>query len=89
MQNEYQQGSLILHQTEDNQTHIEVRLIEDNVWMTQAALAELFQTTPQKITLHLKGIFNDGELSEEAACKEYLQVQIEGSRKMKLWNLTA
>ena len=75
-------SQFMLYQTEDGQTRIEVRLQDETVWMTQAAMAELYQTTPQNITTHLKAIYKEGELSESATCKEYLQVQQEGSRKV-------
>jgi len=55
-------------------TRVQCRFEEDTLWLTQAQIAELFQTTPQNVTLHLKAIFADGELPEEATCKEYLQV---------------
>ena len=65
----------------------------ETVWLTQADLAELFQTTPQNIILHLKAIYAEGELKENATCKEYLQVQTEGqrqiSRQRKYYNLEA
>jgi hypothetical protein len=84
---------LLLYQTEDGRQRIEVRLEKETVWMTQATMAELFQTTPQNVTLHLKSIFADGELEETATCKEYLQVQIEGDRQVsrarKHYNLEA
>lgn len=73
-------SELLLYQTEDGKTHIDVRLQEETVWMTQAAMAELYQTTPQNITLHLKAIYMERELEESASCKEYLQVQQEGAR---------
>lgn len=69
-------GEIILYQTEDGQSRIEVRLEDESVWLTQAALAELFQTTSQNITLHLKNIFDERELEEDATCKEYLQVHL-------------
>jgi len=74
---------------------IEVSILLDSetVWATQRQMAELFQTTPQNITLHLKKIFSEGEISEEATCKEYLQVQKEGKRLIKrkqmVYNLDA
>ena len=87
------QSDLILYRTEDGQTRIEVRLADETVWMTQAAMAELYQTTTQNITLHLKSILDEGELDEAATCKEFLQVQTEGSRKVsrnrKFYNLQA
>ena len=86
-------SQFLLYQTEDGQTRIEVRLQDETVWMTQAAMADLYQTTPQNITTHLKAIYVEGELDEGATCKEYLQVQLEGSRKVsrtrKFFNLPA
>lgn len=88
-----QRGELILYQSEDEITKIEVRLENESVWLTQKMMAELFQTTPQNITIHLKNIFDEGELKEEATCKDLLQVQNEGSRKVerkqKFYNLDA
>jgi len=73
-------SEFVLYQTEDGSTRIQCRFENDTLWLTQAQLAELFQTTPQNVTLHLKAIFAEGELSEEATCKDYLQVRQEGSR---------
>jgi hypothetical protein len=78
--NEAQKGEIIIYQSEEGKTKIEVRLEDDNVWLTQKMMAELFQTTPQNITLHLKNIFEEGELQEDATCKDFLQVQTEGAR---------
>ncbi|WP_117148872.1 virulence RhuM family protein [Paraliobacillus zengyii] len=79
MQNE---TDILIYQTEDGNTRIDVRLENETVWMTQKAIAELFQTSPQNVTLHVKNIYEEGEL-EEATCKYYLQVQHEGSREVK------
>jgi hypothetical protein len=84
-------SDFVLYQTEDGQTRIEVRLQDESVWMTQAMMAELYQTTAQNITLHIKAIYREGEQQETATCKEYLQVQTEGkrniSRARKFYNL--
>ena len=72
------QSELILYQTEDGRTRIQCRFEIETIWLTQAQMAELFQTTPQNVTLHLKSILEDGELQEEATCKDYLQVRTEG-----------
>lgn len=86
-------GELIVYQTEDGLTEIQLRALDGTVWLTQAELAELFDTTPQNITLHLKAIYQDGELPEEATCKEFLQVRSEGARRverrLKHYNLNA
>jgi len=77
------QSSLVLYQTEDGRTAIQCRFEDESIWLTQAQMAELYQTTPQNITLHLKAIFAEGELREEATCKDYLQVRTEGSRQVQ------
>jgi hypothetical protein len=80
-----------MYQTEDGKTKIEVEFENDTVWLTQAQMAELFQTTPQNITLHINNVYNEGELQSEATCKESLQVQQEGKRQVsrvrKFYNL--
>lgn len=86
-------SGLILYQADDRTARIEVRLDGGTVWLTQAQLAELFQTTPQNITVHLKAIYAEGELVEEATCKSYLQVRREGGREvartLRHYNLAA
>src|SRR5690625_4009621 len=74
---------ILIYQTEDGNTKIDVRLEDETVWMTQKGIAELYQTTPQNITLHIKNIYEELELAEKAICKDYLQVQKEGSREVK------
>ena len=76
-------SQLILYQTEDNRTRIEVRLAGGTVWLTQAHMAELYQTTPQNITLHIRAIYAEGELVEAATCKDYLQVRQEAVRQVQ------
>jgi len=76
------QGEIILYQTEDGRTRLECRFADESIWLTQALMAELFQVTPQNVTLHLKTIYEEGELDEGATCKEYLQVRSEGGREV-------
>lgn len=76
-------GELLLYQTEDGRTRIECRFEHETLWLTQAHMADLFQTTPQNITLHLKAIYAEGEQNEEATCKPYLQVRQEGGRSVR------
>ena len=75
------QSSIVLYQTEDGRTRIQCRFENETIWLTQAQMAELFQTTPQNVTLHLKAIFAEGELPAAATCKDYLQVRAEGARE--------
>lgn len=76
-------GEIVLYQTEDGKTRVECRFADENIWLSQALMAELFQTTPQNITLHLRAIYDEGELVEAATCKDYLQVRTEGARQVK------
>jgi len=76
-------SEILMYQTEDGQIKIDVRMEDETVWLTQSQMAELFQTTPQNITLHIKNVYAEGELSQVPTCKEYLQVQLEGKRKVK------
>ncbi|MEI6142727.1 MAG: virulence RhuM family protein [Mariniphaga sp.] len=76
-------GEIILYQTEDGKTKIDVRLEDETVWLNQTQMIELFQTTKQNISLHVKNIFEENELQEGATVKEYLTVQTEGNRTVK------
>ena len=86
-------SQIIIYQTEAGETKLEVRLENETVWLTQKLMAELFQTTPQNITMHLKNIFEEGEVEEVATCKDFLQVGKEGERlverSQKFYNLDA
>jgi hypothetical protein len=73
-------AEVILYQTADGRARVECRFEEGRVWLTQAQLAALYQTTPQNITQHLRAIYAEAELTPEATCKEYLQVRTEGRR---------
>lgn len=83
-------SDLILYQTEDGKTNIEVRLQDETVWMSQLAMAELFQSTKQNISLHLKNVFDEGELPEKRVVKEYLTTAADGKNySTKFYNLEA
>ncbi|MDQ1266780.1 MAG: hypothetical protein QG635_1932, partial [Bacteroidota bacterium] len=86
-------SQIIIYQTEDGRTKLDVRMENETVWLSQKLMAELFQTTPQNITIHLKNIYDEGELNEISTCKDFLQVQKEGNReverKQKYYNLDA
>lgn len=76
------ENEIIIYQTQDGQTKIDVRLENETVWLTQTQMAELFQTTKQNVSSHIKNIFEEGELSENSTVKDYLTVQQEGNRKV-------
>ena len=70
-----EQNKIIIYQTEDGQTQIDVRMENETVWLTQAQMVELFQTTKQNVSLHVGNVFKEGELEENSTVKEYLTVQ--------------
>lgn len=72
-----------IYQANDGTPQISVQFEQDTVWLTQAQMADLFETTPQNITMHLKSIFKEEELNENATCKDFLQVRKEGTRTVK------
>lgn len=76
-------GELLIYQTEDGHTRLDVRLDEDTVWLSQQQLSELFQTTRENITMHLGHIFAEGELDPGATRKDFLQVRQEGDRAVR------
>lgn len=85
------EGELILYRTEDGATTVGLRSVDGTVWLTQAQMAELFQTSPQAITQLIATIYEDEEADESATCKQLLQVRREGardvSRQLKHYNL--
>ncbi|WP_422772001.1 virulence RhuM family protein [Plantactinospora sp. WMMC1484] len=76
-------GEMIVYRTDDGRTEIQLRAVDGTVWLTQAQIAELFDTTPQNVTQHVRNIYADGEHREERTCKDLLQVRQEGSRQVR------
>lgn len=77
------ENKLILYKDEEGKVSVNTRFADEDVWLTQAQLAEIYNTTQQNISLHQKGIYADGELEEEATHKKYLLVRQEGNRQVK------
>jgi len=73
-----QNSQIIIYQTEDGQTKIDVRFENETVWLTQNALAELFQTTKQNISQHIKNIFEERELQPNSVVKDFLTTALDG-----------
>jgi hypothetical protein len=81
-------SNLLIYQTQDGSTKIQVQLTDNTVWLTQADMVELFQTTKQNISLHIKNIFAEGELDENSVVKEYLTTAADGKNyRTKGYNL--
>lgn len=75
-------NSILIYEGDGGVPRIEVQIDGETVWLTQAQLAELFGTTKANISIHVKNIFEEGELTKDATVKEYLTVQVEGNRKV-------
>jgi len=75
-------SEILIYQNPNGNIKIDVRLEEETVWLTQKLMAELFQTTVPNINMHLKSIYEEGELEEKATIKDFLIVQKEGAREV-------
>ncbi len=78
-----QKGEIIIYQSEEGQPKIEVRLENENVWLTQAQLVELYQSSKSNVSEHIKHIFEEGELKEISTVRNFRTVQIEGKRSVE------
>ena len=74
---------LMIYQSEDGKSRVQVRLEDGNAWLTQQQIAELFEMTKQNVSLHIQNIYEDGELRKEATVKNYLTVRLEGIREVQ------
>lgn len=73
-------GDILIYQSEDGLTHIDVRMEQETVWLTQQQMAELFQSSRTNVVEHIQHIYDEGELTEEVTCRKFRQVQQEGNR---------
>lgn len=88
MSNQETQNEIIIYEGKNGLPHLEVQISEETVWLTQNKLAELFQTSRPNITMHIKNIFDEGELSEISVCKDFLHTASDGKNyKTKSYNL--
>jgi hypothetical protein len=75
-------GEFVMFASGDGKVRVECRFEQESLWLSQASIATLYQITPQAITQHIKAIYDEGELEQNATCKSYLQVQQEGTRQV-------
>lgn len=80
VQNNQNLGEIVVYQTENGVTKIDVRFQDETVWLTQQQMADLFQSSRTNIVEHIKHIYEEGELSEQSTCRKFRQVQTEGTR---------
>ena len=76
------QGDIVIYQTEDGNTKIDVRFVDETVWLTQQQMAELFQSSRTNIVEHIQHIYEEGELDEVSTCRKFRQVRTEGNRQV-------
>lgn len=74
---------ILLYQTEDGTTRIDVRLQDETLWLTQMQMAELFQKDKRTISEHIANVYEEGELSQEATVRNFRTVQKEGNREVE------
>lgn len=79
---EENQGDIVIYQTKDGDTKIDVRFVDETVWLTQQQMADLFQSSRTNIVEHIRHIYEEGELDEASTCRKFRQVRIEGSRQV-------
>ena len=77
-----EKGNIIIYQSEDGGVRIDVRLEEQTVWLTQQQMADLFGSSRTNVVEHIKHIYEDEELNEEATCRKFRQVRQEGNREV-------
>ncbi len=80
---ENKNNDIVIYQTEDGITQIEVRLENENVWLTQQQMAELYQTSRTNVVEHIKHIYEEQELDEISTCRNFRQVRTEGNRQVE------
>lgn len=79
---EQDNNQIIIYQSEDGETRIDVKFTGDTVWLSQQQMADLYQTSRPNIVQHIRNIYEDGELDEPSTCKNFLQVRTEGARQV-------
>jgi len=79
---EENKGDIIIYQTDDGIVRLDVRLEDKTVWLTQQQMAELYESSRANVVEHIKHIYAEGELQEEATCRKFRQVRQEGNRNV-------
>lgn len=77
------ENNVIIYQDENNVTRVSVRFSDEDIWLTQGQIAELYDTTQQNISQHIEGIYKNGELEKNSTNKKFLLVRTEGTRQVR------
>ena len=75
-------GEILIYQSDDGLTNIEVKVQDETVWLTQQQMADLFRTSRTNVVEHIKHIYDEGELDENSTCRKFRQVRKEGNREV-------
>ncbi|WCC79710.1 RhuM family protein [Cutibacterium equinum] len=75
-------GEILLYRRDDGSAAIELKLVDETLWLSQQQIAELFQTSRENIVEHIRNIYAEGELSKETTCRNFRQVRLEGRRQV-------
>jgi len=78
-----QKGNIIIYQSGDGINKIDVRLEDENVWLSQQQMAELYQSSRTNVVEHIKNIYEEGELDKDSTCRNFRQVRLEGNRSVE------
>lgn len=76
-------NEVLIYKDKDGLIKVDVKFINEDVWLTQSQLAEIYKTSRENITMHISNIYKDNELPKDSTCKKFLQVQNEGTRSVK------
>ena len=87
MKDDLPKGEALVYQTEDGRIKLDVRLVDETVWLTQQLIPELFQTTVPNISMHIRNIYEDGKLNPEATVKKFLTVQRKKQKERSIGNI--
>ena len=77
------ENNIMIYQDEDGITKVSIRFIDEDLWLTQNQIAEIYKTTQQNISLHINNIYKDNELEKDSTNKKFLLIQAEGNRQVK------
>ena len=76
-------NEILIYEDKDGITKVNVTFTDEDIWLTQSQLAEIYKTSRENVTMHISNIYKDNELPKDSTCKKFLQVQNEGSRSVK------
>ena len=76
-------NEVLIYEDKDGITKVNVTFTDEDIWLTQSQLAEIYKTSRENITMHISNIYKDNELPKDSTCKKFLQVQNEGARSVK------